>query len=193
MAMFMTGPGKCNDGTSNTLTVTILDNVEGSKNPPDTISVVSTDFRFSTGGTLPLMTGNYQVHDIIPLTASASSCFTRKMVARGTDSLLVMLDFRHAQSFAGYATISTIGEGMPISSVIPSPILETLKDSEETLRTTLAELAQDKRKQKPNISERKLAEYLADQMGYRGARNVEALVASRERIAKSRQAVGLGK
>ena len=82
---------------------------------------------------------------------------------------------------------------MPISSVIPSPILETLKDSEETLRTTLAELAQDKRKQKPNISERKLAEYLADQMGYRGARNVEALVASRERIAKSRQAVGLGK
>ena len=89
--------------------------------------------------------------------------------------------------------IKTIGEGMPISSVIPSPILETLKDSEETLRTTLAELAQDKRKQKPNISERKLAEYLADQMGYRGARNVEALVASRERIAKSRQAVGLGK
>src|ERR1700687_3052582 len=81
---------------------------------------------------------------------------------------------------------------MPISSVIPSPIFETLKDSEETLRTTLAELAQDKRKQKPNISERKLAEYLADQMGYRGARNVEALVASRERIAKSRQAVGLG-
>ena len=57
---------------------------------------------------------------------------------------------------------------MPISSVIPSPIFETLKDSEETLRTTLAELATDKRKQKPNISERKLAEYLADQMGYRG-------------------------
>jgi hypothetical protein len=82
---------------------------------------------------------------------------------------------------------------MPISSVIPSPIFETLKDSEETLRSTLAELAHDKRKQKPNISERKLAEYLADQMGYRGARNVEALVASRERIAKSRLAVGLGK
>jgi hypothetical protein len=30
-------------------------------------------------------------------------------------------------------------------------------------------------------------------MGYRGAKNVEALVASRERIAKSRLAVGLGK
>jgi hypothetical protein len=91
------------------------------------------------------------------------------------------------------AQICKKGEGMPISSVIPSPIFETLKDSEETLRTTLAELAHDKRKQKPNISERKLAEYLADQMGYRGARNVEALVASRERIAKSRLAVGLGK
>jgi hypothetical protein len=82
---------------------------------------------------------------------------------------------------------------MSISSVIPSPIFETLKDSEETLRTTLAELAHDKRKQQPKISERKLAEYLADQMGYRGARNVEALVASRERIAKSRLSVGLGK
>ena len=82
---------------------------------------------------------------------------------------------------------------MPISSVIPSPILETLKDSEETLRTTLAELAQDKRKQKPNISERKLAEYLADQMGYRGAKNVEALLAARERSAKSSRAVGLTK
>jgi hypothetical protein len=116
-----------------------------------------------------------------------------KTVACGTNPLLVTLGFRHAQIFAGYDMIMTIGEGMPISSVIPSPILETLKDSEETLRTTLAELAQDKRKQKPNISERKLAEYLADQMGYRGARNVEALVASRERIAKSRQAVGLGK
>ncbi len=80
---------------------------------------------------------------------------------------------------------------MAISSVIPSPILETLRDSEDTLRTTLAELAQDKRKQKPNISDRKLAEYLDDQMGYRGAKKVEALVASRERIAKSRQAVGL--
>ena len=116
-----------------------------------------------------------------------------KTVVRGTNPLLVTLGFRHAQIFASYAMIVAIGEGMPISSVIPSPILETLKDSEETLRTTLAELAQDKRKQKPNISERKLAEYLADQMGYRGARNVEALVASRERIAKSRQAVGLGK
>jgi hypothetical protein len=80
---------------------------------------------------------------------------------------------------------------MTINSVIPSPIFETLRDSEDTLRTTLAELAEDKRKQKPNISERKLAEYLADQMGYRGTKNVEALVASRERIAKSRQAVGL--
>ena len=82
---------------------------------------------------------------------------------------------------------------MAINSTIPSPIFETLRESEDTLRTTLAELAQDKRKQKPNISERKLAEYLADQMGYRGARNVEALVAARERIAKSRQAVGLSK
>jgi hypothetical protein len=82
---------------------------------------------------------------------------------------------------------------MAINSVIPSPIFETLGASEETLRSTLAELAEDKRKQRPNISERKLAEYLADQMGYRGAKNVEALVASRERIAKSRQAVGLSK
>jgi hypothetical protein len=82
---------------------------------------------------------------------------------------------------------------MPINSVIPSPIFETLRDSEDTLRTTLAELAEDKRKQRPKISERKLAEYLADQMGYRGAKNVEALVASRERIFKSRQAVGLSK
>jgi len=91
------------------------------------------------------------------------------------------------------ATITSIGDGMPTNSMIPSPIFETLRDSEDTLRTTLAELAQDKRKQRPKISERKLAEYLADQMGYRGAKNVEALVASRERIAKSRQAVGLGK
>jgi hypothetical protein len=83
--------------------------------------------------------------------------------------------------------------GMASNSVIPSPIFETLRDSEDTLRTTLAELAEDKRKQRPNISERKLAEYLADQMGYRGAKNVEALVAARERIAKSRMAVGLGK
>jgi hypothetical protein len=82
---------------------------------------------------------------------------------------------------------------MPINSAIPSPIFETLRDSEDTLRTTLAELAHDKRKQKPNISERKLAEYLAYQMGYRGAKYVEALVASRERVAKSRLAVGLGK
>jgi hypothetical protein len=80
---------------------------------------------------------------------------------------------------------------MKVYSAIPSPISEAIHDSEETLRTTLAELAEDKRKAKPNISERKLAEYLADQMGYRGARNVEALVASRERIAKSRQSVGL--
>src|ERR1700722_19047848 len=89
--------------------------------------------------------------------------------------------------------ITNIGDSMPINSVIPSPIFETLRDSEDTLRTTLAELAEDKRKQRPNISERKLAEYLADQMGYRGAKNVEALVASRERILKSRQAVGLSK
>ena len=80
---------------------------------------------------------------------------------------------------------------MASNSVIPSPIFETLRDNDDTLRTTLAELAQDKRKQKPNISQRKLAEYLADQMGYRGARNVEALVAARTRIFKSRQAVGL--
>jgi hypothetical protein len=93
----------------------------------------------------------------------------------------------------GYATIGSIGDGMAMNSVIPSPIFETLRDSEDTLRTTLAELAEDKRKQRPNISERKLAEYLADQMGYRGAKNVEALVASRERIAKSRLAVGLSK
>ena len=80
---------------------------------------------------------------------------------------------------------------MASNSVIPSPIVETLRDNDDTLRSTLAELAEDKRKQKPNISQRKLAEYLADQMGYRGARNVEALVAARTRIFKSRQAVGL--
>lgn len=102
-------------------------------------------------------------------------------------------DLYHAQFPRDCATISGIGDSMPINSVIPSPIFETLRDSEDTLRTTLAELAEDKRKQKPNISERKLAEYLADQMGYRGAKNVEALVASRERILKSRQAVGLSK
>lgn len=86
-----------------------------------------------------------------------------------------------------------MSDGKLISSVIPSPIFETLRDSEDTLRATLAELAEDKRKQRPNISERKLAEYLADQMGYRGAKNVEALLAARERAAKSRQATGLGK
>ena len=32
---------------------------------------------------------------------------------------------------------------MTINSVIPSPIFETLRDSEDTLRTTLAELAED--------------------------------------------------
>jgi hypothetical protein len=82
---------------------------------------------------------------------------------------------------------------MAIYSAIPSPILETIRESEGTLRETLAELAEDKRKANPKISDRKLAEYLADQMGYRGAKNVEALIASRERIAKSRQAVGLNK
>lgn len=80
---------------------------------------------------------------------------------------------------------------MASNSVIPSPIFETLRDNDDTLRTTLAELAKDKRKQRPNISQRKLAEYLADQMGYRGARNVEALVAARNRVFKSRQSVGL--
>jgi hypothetical protein len=104
---------------------------------------------------------------------------------------MLSFDIRHARDLHGYATIGSIGDGMAMNSVIPSPIFETLRDSEDTLRTTLAELAEDKRKQKPNISERKLAEYLADQMGYRGAKNVEALIASRERIAKSRQAVGL--
>lgn len=82
---------------------------------------------------------------------------------------------------------------MKVYSAIPSPISEAIHASEETLRSTLAELAEDKRKAMPKISERKLAEYLADQMGYRGAKNVEALVASRERIAKSRQSVGLTK
>ena len=103
------------------------------------------------------------------------------------------LDLRHARELPRLCYDYSMGNGMQINSVIPSPIFETLRDSEDTLRTTLAELAEDKRKQKPNISERKLAEYLADQMGYRGAKNVEALVASRERIAKSRQAVGLNK
>ena len=80
-----------------------------------------------------------------------------------------------------------------VKSVIPYPICEAIAQSEETLWTTLTELAEDKRKANPTISERKLAEYLADQMGYRGAKNVEALVASRVRVAKSRQSVGLGK
>jgi hypothetical protein len=120
-----------------------------------------------------------------------------KNVAWGTKSFTNSDCFRLTKGMQEfrrrYATIGNIGDGMPTNSVIPSPIFETLRDSEDTLRTTLAELAEDKRKQRPNISERKLAEYLADQMGYRGAKNVEALVASRERIAKSRQAVGLSK
>ena len=78
-------------------------------------------------------------------------------------------------------------------SVIPSPIFEALGPADQTLRDTLAELAAEKRKQMPNISDRELAEYLADQMGYRGPGNVRALVASRERITKSRRAVGLHK
>jgi hypothetical protein len=86
-----------------------------------------------------------------------------------------------------------MSDGKLINSAIPSPIFETLSDSEDTLRATLAELAEDKRKQRPKISERKLAEYLADQMGYRGARNVEAMLAARERAAKSRQPMGSGK
>lgn len=65
-ATFTTGPGKCNDGSTPILTVTIVDNGEGKKAPPDTLNVVSTDARFATGGTLPLATGNYQVHDITP-------------------------------------------------------------------------------------------------------------------------------
>jgi hypothetical protein len=83
---------------------------------------------------------------------------------------------------------------MKAFSMIPSPILESLEGADhQTLRATLTELAEDKRKQKPNISERKLAEYLADQMGYRGRGNVQALVASRERITKSRHQLGLHK
>jgi len=80
---------------------------------------------------------------------------------------------------------------MKVFSMIPSPILESLEGSDQTLRATLTELAEDKRKQRPNISERKLAEYLADQMGYRGRGNVQALVASRARITKSRLQLGL--
>ena len=82
---------------------------------------------------------------------------------------------------------------MKAFSVIPSPLFESLKGSDQTLLTVLAELAADKRKQRPNISQRKLAEYLADQMGYRGRGNVEALLLSRARIAKSRNQVGLNK
>jgi hypothetical protein len=78
-------------------------------------------------------------------------------------------------------------------SGIPSPIFESLEGSDQTLLTMLTELAEDKRKERPNISEHKLAEYLADQMGYRGRGNVQALVASRARIAKSRQRFGLNK
>ncbi|MDO8432977.1 MAG: hypothetical protein Q7S58_11270 [Candidatus Binatus sp.] len=78
-------------------------------------------------------------------------------------------------------------------SLIPSPILETLQESEGTLNSVLSELAEDKIKADPKISQRKLAEYLADQMGYRGAKNVEALLAARERSAKSSRAVGLTK
>jgi hypothetical protein len=86
-----------------------------------------------------------------------------------------------------------IGECMTAFSIIPSPIFETLHESDQTLRTTLTELSEDKRKQTPNISDRKLAEYLAYQMGYRGRGNVQALLDSRARVAKSRAAVGLRK
>ena len=82
---------------------------------------------------------------------------------------------------------------MKAFSVIPSRILEAIEESDQTLLATLAELVEDKRKQRPNISERELAAYLADQMGYRGPGNVRALVASRARINKSRHAVSLHK
>jgi hypothetical protein len=62
---------------------------------------------------------------------------------------------------------------MKAFSMIPSPILETLEESDQTLRTPLGELAEDKRRQRPNISERELAEYLAYQMGYRGPATCE--------------------
>ena len=77
----------------------------------------------------------------------------------------------------------------------PGPIsyLESLEESDQTLRTTLNEFAKGMRKKRPNISERKLAEYLADQMGYGGRGNVEALVASRARINKSRHQLNLHK
>jgi hypothetical protein len=86
-----------------------------------------------------------------------------------------------------------VGEYVKTFSMIPSPIFESLEDSDQTLRATLTELAEDKRKQRPNISERKLAEYLADQMGYRGRGNVQSLIASRARITKSRHQLGLHK
>jgi len=79
------------------------------------------------------------------------------------------------------------------ASMIPSPIFESIEGSDQTLLTTLSELSEDKRKQTPNISERKLAEYLADQMGYRGRGNVQALVDSRARIIKSRLQLNLHK
>jgi hypothetical protein len=78
-------------------------------------------------------------------------------------------------------------------SMIPSPIFESLEGSDQTLLTTLSELSEDKRKQTPDISERKLAEYLADQMGYRGRGNVQALIDSRARIIKSRLQLNLHK
>jgi hypothetical protein len=83
---------------------------------------------------------------------------------------------------------------MKAFSMIPSPIIfESLEGSDQTLRTTLTELPEDKRKQRPNISERKLAEYLADQIGYRGPGDLQALVASRPRITKSRRQLNLDK
>jgi hypothetical protein len=66
VATFTTGPGKCNDGSNTSLTVTITDLGEGKKVPRDTISVTSNNPSFATGGTLPLVTGNYQVHSITP-------------------------------------------------------------------------------------------------------------------------------
>ncbi len=65
-ATFTTGPGKCNDGSNTFLTVTIVDNGEGKKAPPDTINVTSNNPFFATGGTKNLATGNYQVHNITP-------------------------------------------------------------------------------------------------------------------------------
>jgi hypothetical protein len=66
VATFTTGPGKCNDGSNTSLVVTITDLGEGKKVPRDTISVTSNNPSFATGGTLPLVTGNYQVHSITP-------------------------------------------------------------------------------------------------------------------------------